>query len=77
MRNEPSAKDSNLQRTFETARIIMAHSISQGSPGFPCVCVLQHIATYVTLGQGKGAEKVTQRTGHPQECNHFWIAGFD
>ena len=31
-------KDSNLQRMFETAGIIMAHSILQGGPGFPCLC---------------------------------------
>ena len=31
-------KDSNLQRMFETAGVIMAHSVLQGGPGFPCLC---------------------------------------
>ena len=31
-------KDSNLQRLFETAGVILSHSILQGGPGFPCLC---------------------------------------
>ena len=31
-------KDSNLQRLFECAGIIIAHSVLQGGPGFPCLC---------------------------------------
>ena len=31
-------KDSNLQRLFECAGVIIAHSILQGGPGFPCLC---------------------------------------
>ena len=31
-------KDSSLQQMFEVARIMMAHSMLQGGPGFPCLC---------------------------------------
>lgn len=31
-------KDSSLERMFHTAGIIIAHSILQGGPGFPCLC---------------------------------------
>jgi len=31
-------KDSSLQQMFEVAGIMMAHSILQGGPGFPCLC---------------------------------------
>ena len=30
--------DSNLQRLFECAEVLIAHSILQGGPGFPCLC---------------------------------------
>ena len=38
--NSRLPKDSNLQRLFECAGIIIAHSILQGGPGFPCLCVV-------------------------------------
>lgn len=31
-------KDSNLQRLFECAGVIIAHSVFQGGPAFPCLC---------------------------------------
>ena len=31
-------KDNSLQQMFEVAGIIMAHSILQGGPAFPCLC---------------------------------------
>ena len=31
-------KDSSLEQMFHTAGIIIAHSILQGGPGFPCLC---------------------------------------
>lgn len=36
--NRLTKRDSNLQRMFETAGVIMAHSVLQGGPGFPCLC---------------------------------------
>ena len=31
-------KDSNLQRLFECAGVIIGHSVLQGGPAFPCLC---------------------------------------
>ena len=58
-------KDNNLQRMFETAGIIMAHSVLQGRPAFPCLCPAAY-SHMLHLDKERALEKLLSKEDIPR-----------
>ena len=57
-------KDCNLERNFEICGMMIAHSILQGGPGFPCLC--PPVFSYILYGdKDKALQELPTRDDIP------------
>jgi len=66
-------KDCNLERNFEICGMI-AHSILQGGPGFPCLC--PPVFSYILYGDKDKALQELQIRDDSTECFNWGSVGF-